>query len=179
MLDPQLVAFIKKQEGFTPVAKWDEKQWTVGYGTRAQHPHEAITQYEAEHRLDAELTKAVETVERFCPSAPQGVKDALASLTFNSGTEWERDNLGTFVKAGDWANAKAHFLMYNKAGGKTLADLVERRKEEAAWFPEAAPAPEPVAQIVWPTPTPVAEEAPPVAPEAPHEGLLEKLSHLL
>lgn len=175
MLDPKLVAFIKKEEGFAPVAKWDQKQWSVGYGTRAQHPNEAITPYEAEQRLDVELTKAVEFVERFCPSAPQGVKDALASLTYNSGTEWSLDHLGEAVKAGDYAKAKVHFLLYNHAGGVVNAGLTERRKEEAAWFPADPTPPEP---LVWPTTPGVDPTAAPAAEGALH-SMLRHLGDLL
>src|ERR1700757_2553084 len=35
VLDDKMLAFLRQQEGFTPKAFWDYKQWTNGYGTKA------------------------------------------------------------------------------------------------------------------------------------------------
>lgn len=50
--------FIKRQEGFNPRAYWDNKQWSIGYGTRAAGPHETIDEIEADRRLRSEVDRA-------------------------------------------------------------------------------------------------------------------------
>lgn len=132
-LQPYLVNAVKGFEGFTPTASWDYKQHSVGYGTRG-NPGETITREQADVRLNEELGKAQAMVNKFAPDAPEGVKSALTSLTFNAGSAWMNSGLGERVKARDWAGAKDRFLRYNKAGGKVLPGLVKRRQAEAAWF---------------------------------------------
>lgn len=133
-LDPSLVQAVKGFEGYTPKASWDYKQHSVGYGTRAQSPGEQISQPEAEQRLNVELSKAASLVGAFAPDAPEGVKKALTSLTFNAGNKWMDSGLGQAVKAGNWPEAQRIFMQYNKAGGQTLPGLVNRRQQEAQWF---------------------------------------------
>lgn len=129
---------IKQSEGYYSVAKWDVKQHTVGYGTRAKYPGERITKAEAERRFTEEITKAREIVDQAAPNAPEGVKAALTSLTFNAGAKWVRQGLGQAIAAGDYAKAKQIFLRYNKAlkDGKlvTWQGLADRRRREAQWF---------------------------------------------
>lgn len=128
-----LVTSIKGFEGFTPTAKWDHQQYSVGYGTRSS-AGEAITEQEADKRLRAELSSAREQVEKFAPNAPAGVKLALTSLTFNTGSAWMQAGLGDAIRAGDYPTAKERLLQYTKAGGKDAAGLIKRRATEASWF---------------------------------------------
>ena len=129
-----LVENIKGFEGYTPKAAWDYKQNSVGYGTRAKYPGEVIDKPEAERRLQSEVGNARQIVEQFAPNAPPGVKDALTSLTYNAGADWTRSGLGMAVKAGNYDEAARRFVQYNKAGGKTLPGLVNRRQQEVQWF---------------------------------------------
>jgi GH24 family phage-related lysozyme (muramidase) len=133
-LDPSLVQAVKGFEGYTPKASWDYKQHSVGYGTKAQSPGEQISQPEAEQRLNTELSQAASLVGAFAPNAPDGVKKALTSLTFNAGNKWMESGLGQAVKAGNWPEAQRIFMQYNKAGGETLPGLVNRRQQESQWF---------------------------------------------
>jgi lysozyme len=125
-----LTGFIKNQEGFAPRAQWDAKQYSVGYGTKAQSPTEVITKESAEARLSDEVGKARASVESFAPNAPQGVKDALTSLTYNAGPGWQNSGLGAAVRAGDYGKAQSIFAQYNKSNGRVLPGLVSRRLEE-------------------------------------------------
>lgn len=169
-LDPNYVAFVKHEEGFSSDAKWDFKQWTNGYGTRALHPHEHISVEVADQRLEAELGAAQELVlKHFGNDLPQGILNALTDLTYNSGFEWAHDKLGEAIKARNWGMAKAHFLMYDKAGGRVLKDLELRRAKAAEWFPAAEPKVETVAAV--PTLQPA---------QAPRqEGLLQRMKDWL
>ncbi len=128
-----LISNIKGFEGFTSSAKWDSKQYSVGYGTRSQ-AGETITEEEADKRLRAEVSEAWKQVEAFAPNAPEGVKMALASLTFNAGSSWMQAGLGEAIKAGDYATAKERFLQYSKSDGKPMEGLIKRRATEASWF---------------------------------------------
>jgi GH24 family phage-related lysozyme (muramidase) len=124
---------IKKSEGFTPVAKFDFKQYTSGYGTRAG-PGETIDRPEAERRFNVEIGKAAAIVDQVNPNLPAGARAALTSLTFNAGADWVNSELGNRVRAGDLEGAKARFLQYNQAGGEMQPALVARRRAEAEWF---------------------------------------------
>ena len=131
---------IKKFEGYTPKASWDYKQHSVGYGTRARSPGEVIDKAEAERRLNEELAKAAEIVDKFKPGLDEGTRAALISLTFNAGADWTKAGLGEAIRNGDLETARQRFLQYNKAGGETLPGLVSRRQAEASWIGKGGPA---------------------------------------
>ncbi len=124
---------IKKFEGYTPKAQWDYQQHSVGYGTKAKYPGEVIDKPEAERRFKTEVDGARAIVEQVAPNAPPGWKDALTSLTYNSGGKWARSGLGAAIQKGDYQEAARIYAQYNKAGGKTLPGLVNRRQEELGW----------------------------------------------
>jgi GH24 family phage-related lysozyme (muramidase) len=136
---PGLSEAVKRFEGFTPSAQWDFKQYSSGYGTRAQ-PGETIDRATAEVRLNQELARAAEIVDRVNPNLPPGARDAMISLTFNAGADWVNAELGERIRAGDLEGAKQRFVQYNRAGGQVNETLVRRRAEEVQWFdrPEGA-----------------------------------------
>lgn len=138
---PDLASRVKKFEGYNPKAYSDFKQYSIGYGTKANSPNEVIDQPEAERRLGTELGKSQVLVNQFAPNAPPGVKDALSSLTYNAGPSWMQGGLGKAVQAGDWDRAKAGLLQYNRAGGEVNPGLVARRQQEAQWFNQTPPQP--------------------------------------
>lgn len=133
---------IKQSEGFDARAKWDYKQFTNGYGTRAAHSAETLDRGTAEQRFNTKISKAASFVDKVNPNLDPGTRAALASLTFNSGEKWAESGLGEKIKAGDIAGAKAAFLQYNKAGGETNQGLASRRIREARWFGQGADATE-------------------------------------
>jgi lysozyme len=142
-LDPSLVSAVQGFEGFAPKASWDYRQYSNGYGTRASAPGEVIDQSTANQRLMGELGKAQGQVDALGVQMPPGVRNALTSLTFNAGPGWMGSSLGQAVKSGNWDAARSIFLTYNKAGGKELPGLTERRQAEAGWFggmPSGSPA---------------------------------------
>jgi len=135
VVDQGLVNFIKKAEGFTPKAMWDYKQYSIGYGTKANSATEVITEAEAEARLTVEIAKAYDLVKPILPEGtPVGVVQALVDLTYNAGPGWEHASLGAAVKAGKWDTVKADILLYNHAGGVVNAGLTARREAEVSWF---------------------------------------------
>jgi GH24 family phage-related lysozyme (muramidase) len=135
VVDQGLVDFIKKEEGFTARAMWDYKQYSIGYGTKANSATEVITAAEAEARLTVEIDKAWKLVEPILPEGtPIGIKQALLDLTYNAGSGWEHESLGAAVKAAKWDTVKADILRYNHAGGAVNAGLTKRREAEVSWF---------------------------------------------
>lgn len=135
VVDQGLVDFVKKQEGFRANPYWDYKQWSVGYGTKASGPNDAVTEAEAERRLAVEINAAEKLVERITPAnAPKGVKQALTDLTYNAGPGWEESGLGTAIKSADWAKAREIIPEYNHAGGQVVPALTARRNAEVSWF---------------------------------------------
>lgn len=133
-VDEALVAAVKKFEGFSARAYGDYKQYSIGYGTKANSPDEVITEAEADQRLRAEIAVAAKSVETFCPNAPKGVKQAMIDMTYNVGPVWQHNDLGKLVKAGSYEEAKAHVLQYNHAGGVVNEGLTKRRQAEVEWF---------------------------------------------
>lgn len=131
---------VKKFEGFHKNPYWDYRQWTSGYGTKAKNKNESITKDTAERRLKEELGNAEKLVRNFLKKheveddAPEGVIAALTSLTYNAGAKWMKQGLGKKIRKGQWTSAKSNFVQYNRAGGKRLAGLVERRNQEVEWF---------------------------------------------
>jgi lysozyme len=154
MLDQPYLDAIRGFEGYSPDTKWDYKQNSSGYGTKAQPGDENIPpdQRKAvfEQRFSDEVGKAASSVDAFAPNLPPGARAALTSLTYNAGPGWQNSGLGEAVKAGDWNKAQDIFLQYNKAGGEVNPGLVARRQKEAAWFG-----------------APMAPQAPQAAPQAP------------
>ncbi len=136
IVDQGLVNYIKGKEGFSAKAYWDYKQYSIGYGTKANSPTEVIDEPEAVRRLTIEINLAEQEVEKFAPNAPKGVKQALTDLVYNAGVVWEGQDLGALIKAGSYEEAKSHVLQYNHAGKppQVLAGLTTRRQDEVSWF---------------------------------------------
>jgi lysozyme len=128
------IGAIKSSEGFDPRARWDYKQFTNGYGTRATHSAEVIDRDTADRRFEGEITRAASIVDGVNPNLDAGTRAALTSLTFNAGSRWTSGQLGQAVRAGDLGAAKALFVQYDRAGGAVNQGLADRRAREAAWF---------------------------------------------
>ena len=131
-----LTDFVKHFEGYNPKAYGDFKQTSIGYGTRARKGETSITKEEAESRLSAELGKARSEVENLNKKHGYGFApnqlDALTSFAYNVG------NLNQLTENGkrDKETIAKKILEYNKAGGKVLPGLVNRRKAEYNLFVE-------------------------------------------
>lgn len=131
-----LVNKIKGFEG-TRGAKqpyWDYKQWSGAYGTRANGPNDRYDLNEAERRLRNEVGKSWNTVNKRYPNLPETWRGALTSLTYNAGGKWMNSGLGRALSSGNLDEARRRFAQYNKAGGKTLPGLANRRQKEISWL---------------------------------------------
>jgi len=118
--------------------------WTIGYGTTARAGlgiiptgGMTITQAEADQLLADGLNKFADQIR---PMITAGINDnqfgACVSLAYNIGAHaFSTSSALKHINAGgDYAKAADAFLLWNKAGGKTLKGLVRRREAERKLF---------------------------------------------
>ena len=117
--------------------------WTIGVGhvinngiTLPSSYNRLFTVAEVDALLAADVYRFERGVERYIfAKLTQGMFDALVSFSFNLGLgTLQRSTLRQKINRGDYEGAKKVLLKYNKAGGKVLKGLDNRRKDEAALF---------------------------------------------
>ncbi len=87
--------------------------------------------------LQKDLARFVSGVVRLCPATAnhQSHLDALTSFSFNVGLgNLQRSQVRIKYNRGDFEGAMDELLTWNKAGGKVLKGLDNRRKDEKALF---------------------------------------------
>ncbi len=129
-------AFLKQQEGYAPVAQWDRRQNSGGYGSRAA-PGEVFTQDKAEQYLTRDMQPVQAWIERNIPNATPEQKTALTSFGYNLGVD-DLERLKPDMLAGNWDRVAQRMPTFNKAlnnetGQLEVVDgLTARRNREAA-----------------------------------------------
>ena len=106
---------------------------TIGYGhIKGVKMGMTITQAQAEAYLKEDVLSAEKAVNKYSYPYTQDMFDALTSFTFNcgAGSLAKLTNNGTRTLA----QISARIPAYNKAGGKELRGLVNRRAAEKALF---------------------------------------------
>ena len=132
------LAALKAREGCKLVAYLDSaKIPTIGYGSTAGvRMGMKITQAQADALLSRDLTifeKAVTAAVKVPLS--QNEFDALVSLAFNIGAgAFQKSTLLKELNKGNRKAAADQFLRWNRAGGKVLKGLTNRRKAEREQF---------------------------------------------
>lgn len=126
---------IKKYEGLrlsSYKADPSEAMWTIGYGHYGVGPNLKITEQEAEIYLIKDLSRAEICVNGYdhIYHFNQNQFDALVSFAFNIGSIKQLTASGTRTIE----EISKKILEYNKCGGKALAGLTRRRKEEQKLF---------------------------------------------
>lgn len=116
---------------------------TIGYGStrhtdgrRVKITDHPITQAKAEAMLRCDVVRTETAVDNFV-TAPlkQNQFDALVSLAYNIGLEaFKESTLLKKLNARDYAGAADEFLRWNKAKGKVIIGLTNRRERERAMF---------------------------------------------
>jgi lysozyme len=129
----------KQSEGCRLTAYQDSVGvWTIGWGHTGPEVHEGLVWTQAQ--ADAQLLKdmaAAEANVRAVVEIPltQDEFIALCDLAFNIGTSnLDGSTLLRLLNAGDIDGAIAQFSVWNEAGGRVLAGLVNRRTAEATLF---------------------------------------------
>ncbi len=128
------IDLIKKFEGCRLDAyKCPAGVWTIGYGhTAGVSAGQKISPAQAEAYLRADLEKYEKNVEKYNDRYKwtQNEFDAMVSFAYNLGSIDKLTARGTRTKA----VIAEKMLLYNKVGGKVIAGLKKRRKEEQKLF---------------------------------------------
>jgi lysozyme len=120
----------------TYTAYWDNKQWSIGFGTKAKNKNETIDHAEAMSRLNKSINNSkkdvMEIAKKYGYDWNEDQVSALTSFTFNLG----RSNLVKLVDEGNRGDEQISemILQYNKADGKVLPGLTKRRQAESNLF---------------------------------------------
>jgi lysozyme len=169
------LALIKRWEGCRLEAYQDSVGvWTIGYGITTNaglgviKKGMRITQAQADDMLLAALAKYEKTVQdSFKRNPTQAQYDAAVSLCYNIGQAgFAKSSVVRRFNSGDITGAADAFLMWNKAGGKVLTGLQNRRKDERAHFLKSVILVDAPQKPVQPVPIPDAP-VPLPAPEKP------------
>ena len=132
-ISKQGIDLIKKFEGCRLEAyKCPAGVWTIGYGhTVGVKQGNKISPSQAETYLRYDLKLFEIHVENNVElPLNQNQFDALVSFTYNCGLK----NLKTLIKNRNLKQIGNALALYNKAGGKVLQGLVNRRKAEQELF---------------------------------------------
>lgn len=134
--------FISRFEGLSlSPYKCPANYWTVGYGHRIREGEEDLfkglaSQEDAIKLLQLDVRDAEQAVNA-CVQIPltQNQFDALVSLVFNIGSgNFKKSILRVVINKQDRPAISRHWLQWRMAGGKVLAGLERRRKEELRLF---------------------------------------------
>lgn len=128
---PLTIQLLKQLEGFAPVAKWDVRQHSGGYGSRAQ-PGERFTPESAEQRLNQEVAPVNSWLDKNITQqlSPER-RAAFNSFGYNLGVD-DLERLKPDINRGDWPTVGNRMLTFNSAGGEVNQGLINRRQKEAA-----------------------------------------------
>lgn len=117
--------------------------WTIGWGATGPGiaPGVKWTQQQADARLRDDVGKFAGKVARLVKVPTEHYEmAALISFAYNVGTGALADStLLRKLNAGDKAGAAAQFARWNKAGGRVMRGLTNRRAAEARLFTGATP----------------------------------------
>ena len=116
---------------------------TIGYGSTFYEDGTKVTMGDSEITKERALLLLRNVVQKFEKSVTTSVKvpinqnqfDALMSLVYNIGTgNFNNSTLLKLLNANKYEEAANEFLKWNKAGGKVLAGLMNRRQKEMELF---------------------------------------------
>ena len=148
------IDLVKRWEGLRLEAYRDPVGiWTIGYGhsTKAGYgpvpgPGMTMTQAEAEQLLGEGLDRFARQVAPLLTREPTANQfGAMVSLAYNIGVgAFSRSTCLKRFNAGDIEGAAEALTWFNKAGGKVLRGLVNRREEERTLFLSEPAQPAPV-----------------------------------
>lgn len=136
------LALIKRWEGCKLTAYPDPgtggAPWTIGWGSTGPGIHKGVTwtQAQADARLADDVRKFMAGVMAAVtvPALPREI-GAMTSLAYNIGlTAFRGSTLLRKFNADDKAGAAAEFPRWNRADGRVLQGLVNRRADERAVF---------------------------------------------
>jgi|GEM_PF-1701073 len=112
--------------------------WTIGWGSTGPGIRKGVTwtQAQADERLSQDVGKFMAGVQSAvtAPVLPRELA-AMTSLAYNVGlSAFKGSTLLRKFNAGDKSGAAGEFPRWNKAGGRVMQGLVNRRADERAVF---------------------------------------------
>lgn len=111
--------------------------WTIGYGATGSNigPNTVWTQSQADYDLESRIEALGKQIDAYGIHLSDNQKGALISLAYNIGIgNLNSSTLVRFLKIGDLKDASDQFLVWNKAQGRVMTGLVNRRKDEQTVF---------------------------------------------
>jgi len=112
--------------------------WTVGWGATGPNIHQGTvwTQEQADADLNSRLTTLISKMASYIHMPiTSNQLGAMASLAYNIGfAAWSQSTLLREFNSGDIQSAANQFLVWNRAAGKVMTGLENRRKDERATF---------------------------------------------
>ncbi|PHM65723.1 lysozyme [Xenorhabdus sp. KJ12.1] len=111
--------------------------WTIGYGhIKGVRKGDVITEQQAEAFLHDDLQPVYTTLRRLVKvPLSQSQFDALCSFIFNCGSgNFSGSTLLKKLNQSDYTGAAAEFSRWNKAAGKVMRGLDNRRTSERQMF---------------------------------------------
>jgi lysozyme len=154
-LDQRVIDMIKHHEGVRlKPYQCPALIWTVGVGHVIDQSHirvplaerkalpipdgwnRTLSMGEVDEMLTTDLQSFESGVRRLCPNGlTPGRLGALTSFAFNVGLgNLQRSTIRIKHNRGEYESAADEFLKWNKAGGKELKGLTNRRKDERALY---------------------------------------------
>lgn len=141
-VSPAGFALIKAFEGCVLKAYPDPGSggdpWTVGWGSTGSDIKRGVcwTQAQADARLEADVQQFAKGVYKLVGDhGTQHQFDALVSFVYNLGLgSLPHSTLLRLHNEGDYGGAQLQFSRWNRAGGRVLPGLTERRLAEAKLY---------------------------------------------
>lgn len=120
-----IVEQLKKDEGFSPRAKWDREQFSYGYGCKAPGKGAVITEPEAAKYLDRRVDQSIQEYQEMFDGLDINEirQQALVNMLFNLGKGGVQKfkKMLAAIKTGDWVEAAEQArdsAWYNQVGGR-------------------------------------------------------------
>ena len=142
-LSPIGLGLLKTFEGYKNKAYKDSANiWTIGYGT-IKYPNGTKVKEGDTCTEDQASTYMLNDLKGFEDTVNNNVKvvltqnqyDSLVSLCYNIGSSaFKESTLLKKLNAKDYLEAADQFLRWNKAGGKVISGLKNRREKERELF---------------------------------------------
>lgn len=120
-------------------AYWDAMGavWTIGWGSTGKEINKGTiwSREKADLEFDKHWDKTKAGVLRASPGLIGNRLEAVVCLAYNIGVgAYQSSTLRRKVNLQEWDEAAAQFLRWNRSGGRVLAGLSRRRKEEMELF---------------------------------------------
>ena len=123
---------IKRFENFNPVANWDVRQNTNGFGTEALNANEEVTMEVAQERLMAVITRDTNSIKNFDEEHGYNFTEnetvGLVSFMFNLGPGSLNQVTANGTRSKEEIANK--MLEYINSAGQPLQGLINRRQDE-------------------------------------------------